>query len=196
MTPDTGTRSSGAGGAGPGAGATSTQPARTQPARTDPTEANLSFEADLSSLAEECLAFLVRHAWLSMRTVIAAVLAEHDLSVAQYASLLKLADEPGLSPAAIARAMASTRQAANQMLAGLERAGLIERTPHPSDRRTQRFFLTAAGAERLRAAAPAVRAVEQDLEAGVSPDEAAVVRAWLVRMARASSPSVEEFPTS
>jgi DNA-binding MarR family transcriptional regulator len=152
--------------------------------------------ATVPGATEACLSFQVRHAWLSMRSVIATALATHDLSVAQYASLLKLAEEPGLSPAGIARGMASTRQAANQMLTGLERAGLIERAPHPRDRRSQRVFLTEAGVERLRAAAPAVAAAEQVLEADVPAADRAVVRAWLTRMARASSPSVEEIPTA
>jgi DNA-binding MarR family transcriptional regulator len=91
--------------------------------------------------------------------------------------------------------VASTRQAANQLLTGLERAGLVERAPHPSDRRSQRIFLTSAGAERLRAAAPAVRAAEASLEAGLDLGEATAARAWLRRMAAASAPSVEELPT-
>jgi len=151
--------------------------------------------SDPACPTEDCISFLVRQAWLSMRTVIAAALAEHELSVAQYASLLTLAEQPGLSPANVARCVASTRQAANQLLTGLERAGLVERAPHPSDRRSQRIFLTSAGAERLRAAAPAVRAAEASLEAGLDLGEATAARAWLRRMAAASAPSVEELPT-
>src|SRR5687767_2570102 len=42
-----------------------------------------------------CSTFQVRHAWLSMRAVVADALLAHDLSVAQFASLLILADSPG-----------------------------------------------------------------------------------------------------
>jgi DNA-binding MarR family transcriptional regulator len=144
---------------------------------------------------EWCLSFLVRHAWLSMRTVVAGALAQHGLSVAQYASLMILDEAPGLTVADVARKVSSARQSANEMLTGLERSGLIERRPHPRDRRAQQIFLTEAGRERLRAANPSVQAVEAELEAGFSPSEQAVARAWLVRMAEATTPTPEEIPT-
>lgn len=143
-----------------------------------------------------CLSFLVRHAWLSMRGVVAEALAAHELSVAQYASLLVIDGAPGMSVADIGRKVSSTRQAANEMLAGLERAGLIERRPHPRDRRVQQIFLTGPGRARLRAATPAVREVEDRLEAGFTKDERDLVRRWLSRMADACTPSLEEIPTA
>lgn len=145
---------------------------------------------------EWCLSFLVRHAWLSMRGVVAEALAAHDLSVAQFASLLILDEAPGLTVAEIGRKVSSTRQAANEMLAGLERAGLLERRAHPTDRRAQQVFLTPAGHERLKAAAPAVTAVEAGLEQGFTDAERAVVRRWLTTMTLAGTPQGEEFSTA
>jgi DNA-binding MarR family transcriptional regulator len=144
---------------------------------------------------EWCLSFLVRHAWLSMRTVVAEALAEQGLSVAQYATLMKVDEAPGLTVADLARTMSSARQSANQLLAGLERTGLIERRPHPRDRRAQQIFLTEAGRERLHAAHPAVQAVETELESGFSAGEREVAREWLQRMANAAGAGDEEIPT-
>jgi DNA-binding MarR family transcriptional regulator len=141
--------------------------------------------------AEGCSTFLVRHAWLSMRAVVAEALTAHDLSVAQYASLMILDLQPGLSVADVARKVSSARQSANEMLAGLERADLIERRPHPTDRRVQQIYLTAAGRSRLNAARPTVLAVEERLSTGFTPQELAVVSAWLTRMAAASSAGEE-----
>lgn len=145
---------------------------------------------------EGCLSFLVRHAWLSMRTVVAEALAEHGLSVAQFATLMKLDEEPGMTVADVARTMSSARQSANQLLAGMERSGLIERRPHPRDRRAQQTFITDAGRERLHAAIPAVQAVEADLEKSFSARERDAVRTWLLRMAGAAASSEEEIPTA
>src|SRR4029453_13180197 len=89
--------------------------------------------------------FLVRHAWLTLRGVVAEALIEHELSVAQFASLLLLDESPGMSVADVARKVSTARQSANEMLTGLEKAGLVERKPHPSDRRSQQIFLTDAG---------------------------------------------------
>jgi DNA-binding MarR family transcriptional regulator len=58
---------------------------------------------DLENNPHACLTFLVRHAWLSMRTVVAGVLAEHELSVAQYGTLTMLAEQPGITVAEVAR---------------------------------------------------------------------------------------------
>ena len=141
-----------------------------------------------------CSTFLVRHAWLSLRGVVAEELAGHDLSVAQFASLLMLDQSPGLTVADVARKVSTARQSANEMLAGLEQSGLVERRPHPSDRRAQQVFLTDAGRTRLAEALPTVQAVEARLAAGFTAEELAVVNAWLTRMTEAAA-TEEEIPT-
>ncbi|MFI0446788.1 MarR family winged helix-turn-helix transcriptional regulator [Actinomadura sp. 6N118] len=134
---------------------------------------------------EICLSFLVRQAWLNMRSVMDGALAAHDLSVAQYATLLVLEEQPGASVADVARAVASARQSANEMLTGMERAGMVERRPHPQDRRSQEIHLTALGRGRLEAARPSVHAQENELEVGFDAAQRATVRDWLARMAKA-----------
>lgn len=145
--------------------------------------------------ADACSTFLVRHAWLALRGVVAEALVRHELSVAQFASLVILDESPGLSVADVARKVSTARQSANEMLAGLERAGLVERRAHPNDRRSQQIFLTDAGRARLAEAMPTVRAVEERLAAGFTPEELAVVNAWLVRMTAASVTGGEEIST-
>ena len=136
--------------------------------------------------AEICLSFLVRQAWLNMRSVMDGALAAHDLSVAQYATLLVLDEQPGASVADVARAVASSRQSANELLAGMQRAGLVERRPHPQDRRTQELRLTDLGRQRLETASPSVHDRESRLEDGFDAAERAVVRRWLAHMAKAA----------
>ena len=145
--------------------------------------------------ADRCSTFLVRHAWLSLRGVVAEALVPLELSVAQFASLLMLDETPGLSVADVARKVSTARQSANEMLTGLERAGLVERRAHPTDRRSQQIFLTEAGRARLEEALPTVKAVEERLAAGFTPEELAVVNAWLRRMTEATAADGEEIPT-
>lgn len=156
------------------------------------------------SLDDSCSTFLVRHAWLSLRTVVAEALVQHELSVAQFASLMILDEMPGLSVADVARKVSTARQSANEMLGGLERAGLVERRPHPNDRRSQQIFLTEAGRNRLSAAMPTVKSVERRLAEGFSAQDLTVVNTWLQRMADAAdggadgadpAPPQEEIPT-
>ena len=132
-----------------------------------------------------CVTFLVRHAWLSMRSALAVALDEHGLSVQQYGTLLCLREEPGLTVAEVGRVVGTTRQSANELITGMERAGLVERRPNPRDRRTQQVHLTTGGEHRLAEAAPAIRKVEEELEASFTPTDRATARAWLAHMVTA-----------
>lgn len=134
------------------------------------------------------LAFLVRSAWLGMRTAIAAELKEFGLSPAQYATLMIVEDNPGLSNADIGRKVSSSRQSANEMLAALERDGLIKRLPHPKDRRTQQIQITEAGRVMLKQARIAVGRREGELEALFSEEQRTAARTWLDGIAEACSP--------
>jgi DNA-binding MarR family transcriptional regulator len=125
------------------------------------------------------LSFLVRRTWLAMRAEIGAALKEFGLSPPQYATLGLLTKHPGRSNAEIARLVGNTRQAANEMLAALERNGLITRSPHPTDRRAQQLHLTDEGIALLDAAAVAVARREAELEASFTDEERAMARKWL-----------------
>ena len=129
------------------------------------------------------LTFLVRHAWLGMRAAIEDELEEQGLTVPQFATLMMLGEQPGMSIADVARAVASTRQAANEMIAGLEREGLVSRAPHPTDRRTHQLHLTSLGATRYEASLPAVQRREAALVAGLTPEQRDTVVAWMTSVA-------------
>ncbi|MDI2129802.1 MarR family winged helix-turn-helix transcriptional regulator [Yinghuangia seranimata] len=124
------------------------------------------------------LSFMVRRTWLSMRSAISVELKEYGLTSPQYATLLIVAGNPGCSNSDIARKVASTRQAANEMLTALEGRGLLTRAPNPADRRTQQLHITDAGSAVLAGAHAAVQRREAELETGFTDEERAVVRRW------------------
>lgn len=126
------------------------------------------------------VSFAVRYVWLGMRAAIEDELAEFGLTVPQFATLMMLDRTPGLlSIAEIARLCGSTRQSANEMVARLEARGLVERSPHPTDRRAHQVHATEAGREMYRKARPAVRRREDALEAGLSPEVRRAAREWM-----------------
>jgi DNA-binding MarR family transcriptional regulator len=131
-----------------------------------------------------CVTFLVRHAWLNMRSALAVALDEHGLSVQQYGTLLLVREKPGRTVAEVGREVGTARQSANELITGMERAGLVERRPNPQDRRTQQVHLTPHGEQRLAEATPAVRKVEEDLEAAFTDADRATARAWLQHMVK------------
>lgn len=129
------------------------------------------------------VSFAVRHVWLGMRAAIEDELTEFGLTVPQFATLIMLDGSPGLSIAEVARLCGSTRQSANEMVAGLEARGLVERSPHPTDRRAHQLHATEAGLEMFAKARPAVRRREEELEAGLSTEVRQAAREWMAAMA-------------
>ncbi|MGV9532697.1 MarR family winged helix-turn-helix transcriptional regulator [Streptosporangium sandarakinum] len=103
------------------------------------------------------------------------------LTVSQYAALLHLSRNPGISAAALARACAVTPPTMNTVLKNLQENGLIERTPHEWHRNILETRLTEKG-ERVLADgdARAVR-VERGLAAEFSPEERETLVALLGR---------------
>jgi DNA-binding MarR family transcriptional regulator len=64
------------------------------------------------------------------------------LSVPQYACLTALQDTPGITGSELARRTFVSRQSMNVLLQGLEKRGLIERSPDPGPRRERATELT------------------------------------------------------
>ena len=128
--------------------------------------------------------YLLRQAWRAFEGAMEIALRPHGLSPPQYGVLTVLAREPGASGADLARAVHTTPQAMNGVLATLEREALIERHPHPTHGRILQATLTTEGQRRLEAANPSIRALEQAIERGLSSDEIATVKTWLVATAQ------------
>ena len=72
------------------------------------------------------------------------------LNLSQLATLARLEENGGMTTADLARAEAMKPQSMGTILAGLERDGLVERKPHPTDGRQVLFSLTVAGTEAKR----------------------------------------------
>jgi DNA-binding MarR family transcriptional regulator len=130
------------------------------------------------------IGYLAHQTWGTLRGAMAAILRPLELTAVQYGALSVLALEPGCSGADLARAINTTPQATNGVLATLEREQLIERRPHPTHGRILRITLTSEGQRRLDAANPAVRALEAEIERALTPDQIATVKTWLVESAK------------
>ena len=98
-------------------------------------------------------------------------LKELDVTTPQYAALSVLAEEPGLSNAALARRSFVTPQTMNQILVRLEAAGLVERRAHPEHGRVLQAYLTGEGEKLRRECAGRVDVVEERMVSGLSENE-------------------------
>jgi DNA-binding MarR family transcriptional regulator len=137
--------------------------------------------------------YLLRQAWQIFQLAMEAALREHRLTSAQYGVLSVLARDPGMSGADLARAIHTTPQTIHGVLATMERAGLIERRPHPTHGRILQTTLTDAGRAALEASTPAVQALERAVEEGLAPDQLAAIKAWLVASARRMEQAAAEL---
>lgn len=105
----------------------------------------------LSRIGDDAAAELVMIILTTARRIdaaCAALLARHDLSEGRFAALLAVSAEPGITPRALSDRLEVTSATVTGLLDRLDRAGLIKRQPHASDRRTHTLITTRAG-ERL-----------------------------------------------
>lgn len=133
------------------------------------------------------LGYLLRQAATAYRHRMEAALADIGLTAPQFGVLTMLNAYPGASGADLARTALVTPQTVSVILANLERAGLVARRPHAVHGRIRQAELTTEGRAVLAAARTRVHALDPELNAGLSPQEEAAVRRWLVAVARLSS---------
>jgi DNA-binding MarR family transcriptional regulator len=79
------------------------------------------------------------------RVAAAQLLGEVGLHPGQEVLLMELWQGDGRTQAELAEALAVEPPTITKMLQRMEAAGLVQRKPHPDDRRAQRVFLTARG---------------------------------------------------
>lgn len=96
------------------------------------------------------IGYELKRAQHALRLRMDEALRETGATTPQYSALGALAEEPGLSNAQLARRSFVTPQTMNQILKGLEAAGLVRREGHPEHGRVLRSYLTGEG-ERLHA---------------------------------------------
>jgi len=135
------------------------------------------------------IGYLLRQTIHAFNTAMEDGLREHGLTSPQFGALFVLEVEPGLSAADIARAMGTTPQAANVLVAGMEQDGLVRREPHPTHGRILEVYPTDEGLRRFKAARPFIRRLETRMCDGFSTTQVATIKRWLVDAARQLSPT-------
>ncbi|MGW1374057.1 MarR family winged helix-turn-helix transcriptional regulator [Streptomyces sp. NPDC002446] len=121
--------------------------------------------------ADERLGSHIKRAEQALNATKYAVLKPAGLTVAQYAALLFLTEQPGISAAALARACGVTPPTMNTVLKNLQERGLIERTPHQWHKNVLETRLTDEGRTVMADADARAIRVERALAAEFSDAE-------------------------
>ena len=129
------------------------------------------------------IGYLLRQAGAAHRLRMERALAEFAVTLPQFSVLTMLLAYPGASGADLARLSLLTPQTMSVIVSNLERSGAVLRRPHEVHGRIQHIEVTAAGRRLLAKCRARVKAVEEELLAGISRGDEQMIRRWLVKVA-------------
>lgn len=132
--------------------------------------------------------YLLKRAQATLNAALGGALRSRGATLAQYAVLTALDEEPGLSNAGLARRAFVTPQTMNQVLLELEQKGWVARHPDPANARIRQANLTPPGRTALRACRDAADAVEQQMLAPLAPGDVKQLTALLRACIQALAP--------
>lgn len=116
-----------------------------------------------------------------------------DLTLAQQNALTLVVLVPGISSAELARRSGITAQSMGSAVNALIGRGLLERRPHPTNRRIMQLHITDAGHDLAERAQDLMVAVDSDAVSIFSPEEHATARALLRRLVERLNPDALRF---
>jgi DNA-binding MarR family transcriptional regulator len=133
--------------------------------------------------------YLVKRVQQAMRHASDEELRRNGVSIAQYAVLRALADNPGASSAELARRCFVTRQSLQDVMSGLRANGMVVVAERATAGRAKAARLTPLGEQRLEQAEDVMTAVESRMLAGLSADDRNRLTTLLIRCAENLGPA-------
>ena len=123
---------------------------------------------EMSDQLADRVGYQLKRAQQALRTAMDEGLRAQGITTPQYAALTALAADEPLSGAELARRCFVTAQTMNAILVGLERARLVERTPHAGHGRVIDARLTKRGRAKLQDAHQTVFGIEERMLSGMT----------------------------
>ena len=131
-----------------------------------------------TTLLRTLVGYNTRRASLSIIAVFMERMAVYDLKVVDFSVLSLVAHNPDITSRQLCATLNVLPPNLVGLIAALERRGLIERRPHPSDGRAMGVHLTPAGAELTQQAEQTAAQLEEDATARLTAAE----RKTLIRL--------------
>lgn len=108
-----------------------------------------------------------------MRTYIDQCASEHGMTRAQWGALVRLERQEGMTQAELAEGLEIQPISLVRLIDRLCQHELVERRPHPRDRRANRLYLTDKGRTTLARLTPLGKEISGDILASLSDAEVA-----------------------
>lgn len=115
-----------------------------------------------ASFLHTLVGYNARRASMSIIEVFVERMATHDLKMVEFSVLSLVSHNPGITSRQLCTALDVMPPNLVGLIAALERRKLIERRPHPTDRRAVGLHLTPAGAELTAQAERTAAQLEMD----------------------------------
>lgn len=142
------------------------------------------------------LALALRFAYLALHRRTGAALAADGVTADQFVVLGALAESEALTQRELVERTASDHNTLRAMLVLLERRGLVERRPHPTDGRARRVSLTSEGRRVYRRLWKHSEGLRSEMIEQLSAQDVATLTALLRRFASAlDRPRARAAPT-
>jgi DNA-binding MarR family transcriptional regulator len=133
----------------------------------------------------ETLQMRMRAAYFAMHRHFNRHFLQFGTTADQYVLLSYLAEEDGITQQELSSRCSSDARTIGTMIELLERNGLVERQPHPSDRRAWQVFLTNNGQARHAQLRKNSEEIREVLNGALEPEELAIVQKALDRIVEA-----------
>lgn len=144
--------------------------ASTDPVKTT-TEASEASPGLDTSYLETLLGYNARRAALSVIAVFLRRMAPFGLRPVDFSVLTLIAHNPGVTSRQLCAELDILPPNLVGMIKSLDKRGLIERKPHPSDRRAQGLHLSAEGKRLQKQAQTTATRLEHDVSHALTPAE-------------------------
>ncbi len=132
---------------------------------------------------DDLTGYAVRRAQIRVTQAFDARLGGAGMTTQRFSALVLIAGNPGVKQTELASIMGIARSGVLAIVEALDAQGLIQRRPVPGDARAQALQLSPAGEERLPGLVAAVADHDREISSALSPDEIAVLRSLLARIA-------------
>jgi DNA-binding MarR family transcriptional regulator len=136
---------------------------------------------------EDSLGYLINRTARAFANRLAAELRAFDIGIGQWAVLLHLWGNDGMTQAQLSRRVAIEQPTMVRTIDRMERDGLVVRTPDPNDRRATRITLTERGWKLRDDLVPLAEKVNDEATEALTDTEVATLRRLLAKLVAAEA---------